>query len=303
MNFRHFGTISSLFMLLAAVSCSKDTDKTPEKPAQEPFAAISITETGIDFAKATVETENTAELTWLCIPASEKADADRIRTEGTEAAEVSETVLLDITGLTQNTDYTLYVLAANGDMQFLASASFRTEEDVTADALVLADGFMAYDGLDEASGMYRTNIMMCSQEMGSDNYPYYDVLIYVYTAEPLERADEMYRQVPFGDITPFYTNGQGLTDMMYYIGQHVTDQYGEPNMSGSGWVYYDENGGTEFFVADDTDNTRISIADNGDGTYTVSGTLVDKTMGEELKFVYTDDKLVFSIDQSYASNQ
>lgn len=74
-------------------------------------------------------------------------------------------------------------------------------------------------------------------------------------------------------------------------------------MSGSGWVYYDENGGTEFFVADDTDNTRISIADNGDGTYTVSGTLVDKTMGEELKFVYTDDKLVFSIDQSYASNQ
>ena len=56
-------------------------------------------------------------------------------------------------------------------------------------------------------------------------------------------------------------------------------------------------------MADDTDNTRISIADNGDGTYTVSGTLVDKTMGEELKFVYTDDKLVFSIDQSYASNQ
>lgn len=126
MNFRHFGTISSLFMLLAVVSCSKDTDKTPEEPAQEPFAAISITETGVDFAKATVETENTAELTWLCIPASEKADADRIRTEGTEAAEVSETVLLDITGLTQNTDYTLYVLAANGDMQFLASASFKT---------------------------------------------------------------------------------------------------------------------------------------------------------------------------------
>ena len=260
--------------LLAVVSCSKDTDKTPEEPAQEPFAAISITETGIDFAKATVETENTAELTWLCIPASEKADADRIRTEGTEAAEVSETVLLDI-----------------------------TEEDVTADALVLADGFMAYDGLDEASGMYRTNIMMCSQEMGSDNYPYYDVLIYLYTAAPLERVDANYRKVPFGEATPFYTNGQGLTDMMYYIGQHVTDQYGEPNMSGSGWVYYDENGGTEFFVADDTDNTRISIADNGDGTYTISGTLVDKTMGEELKFVYTDDKLVFSIDQSYASNQ
>ena len=242
--------------LLAVVSCSKDADKTPEVPAQ------------------------------VCIPASEKADADRIRTEGTEAAEVSETVLLDITELTQNTDYTLYVLAANGDMQFLASASFKTEEDVTADALVLADGFMAYDGLDEASGMYRTNIMMCSQEMGSDNYPYYDVLIYLYTAAPLERVDANYRKVPFGEATPFYTNGQGLTDMMYYIG-----------------VYYDENGGTEFFVADDTDNTRISIADNGDGTYTISGTLVDKTMDEELKFVYTDDKLVFSIDQSYASNQ
>ena len=139
--------------------------------------------------------------------------------------------------------------------------------------------------------------------MVSAIYPYQDVLIYVSPAEPLEKVDDYYRAVPFGDVTPFYTNGQGLTDMMYYIGRHVTDSEGEPNMSGSGWVYYDENGGVEYYVADDTDNTRISIADNGDGTYTVSGTLVDKTMGEELKFVYTDDKLVFSIDQSYASNQ
>lgn len=288
-------------LLAAAVGCSKDNGKTTDTPAQEPFANVKIIETGIDFAKASVENENTAELIWLCLPASEKADAERIQTEGNKVAEVTETVLLDITELTQNTDYTLYVLAANGDRQFMASASFKTE--VMADALVLADGFMAYDGFDEASGMYRTNIMMCSETMGSDKLPYYDVLIYVYTAEPLERVDELYRKVPFGDVTPFYTNGQGLTDMMYYIGQHVTDEYGEPNMSGSGWVYYDENGGTEFFVADDTDNTRISIADNGDGTYTISGVLVDKTLGEELKFVYTDDKLVFSIDQTNASNQ
>ena len=56
-------------------------------------------------------------------------------------------------------------------------------------------------------------------------------------------------------------------------------------------------------MADDTDNTRISITDNGDGTYTISGVLVDMTKNEELKFSYTDDKLVYSIDQSYASNQ
>lgn len=144
-------------------------------------------------------------------------------------AEASDTVMLDITGLTQNTDYTLYVLTVNADLQFMASASFKTEEDVMADALILTDGFMAYDGLDEASGMYRTNIMLSSETMESETYPYYDVLIYIYTRNPLERIDEHYREVPFGEVTPFYTNGQGLTDMMYYIGKHVTDQYGDPN--------------------------------------------------------------------------
>ena len=218
-------------------------------------------------------------------------------------AEASDTVMLDITGLTQNTDYTLYVLTVNADLQFMASASFKTEEDVMADALILTDGFMAYDGLDEASGMYRTNIMLSSEAMGSETYPYYDVLIYIYTRNPLERVDEHYREVPFGEVTPFYTNGQGLTDMMYYIGKHVTVQYGEPNYQGTAWIYYDENGDSDFFVADDTDNTRISITDNGDGTYTISGVLVDMTKNEELKFSYTDDKLVYSIDQSYASNQ
>lgn len=217
-----------LLPFLAAVGCSKDNGKTPT-PEQEPFATVKITQTGTDFAKATVETENTAELTWLCIPASEKADAERIKTEGNKVAEASDTVMLDITGLTQNTDYTMYVLTVNADLQFMASASFKTEEDVMADALILTDGFMAYDGLDEASGMYRTNIMLSSETMESETYPYYDVLIYIYTRNPLERIDEHYREVPFGEVTPFYTNGQGLTDMMYYIGKHVTDQYGDPN--------------------------------------------------------------------------
>ena len=57
-------------------------------------------------------------------------------------AEASDTVMLDITGLTQNTDYTLYVLTVNADLQFMASASFKTEEDVMADALILTDGFI-----------------------------------------------------------------------------------------------------------------------------------------------------------------
>lgn len=290
--------ISALTLMLAAIlSCEKDTTE-PTGQVDDPFVSISVTETGTDFVNAAIKVENATSLFWLCLSEDGKADAEHIMTEGTEIKDPAADITLNITGLTQNTDYTLYILAVNGDKQFMSSSGFRTEEDILADAVELTDGFLAYDGIDEASGMYRTNIMLCSEAMGSGTLPYYDVLIYVYTSFPLERIDQNYREIPFGDITPFYTNGQGLTDMMYYIGKHVTDQYGEPNCQGTAWLYYKEDGTTDIFVADDTDNTHISISDNGDGSYTISGTLVDMTRGKELKFVFTDDKPVFSIDQT-----
>lgn len=174
------------------------------------------------------------------------------------------------------------------------------KEEPTVNYVELQDGFMAYDGVDEGSGYYRTNIMMSTKKMSDPNTDgYTDVLIYLYTKFPLKRIDEHYREVPIGEFTPFYTDGSGvgLTEMMFKVGMHFTDEEGDANLSGSGVIIYDKDDNAEFFAADDTEKTKVSVVLNADGSHTVYASIFDKTLNKEFYFKFTDTKKVFSLDQ------
>ncbi len=169
---------------------------------------------------------------------------------------------------------------------------------VTEDVMVMQDGFLAADGLDEASGRYRLTIMLCSQKIGSQTFPYYDVMLYLYLKEPMTPIDEHRQQVPFGRVTPFFVDGQMLGDMVYYIGKHKMDG-GEESFEGTAWAYNKSETDAEFFVANDLERTEIYIDDNGDGSYTVRGTLYDKDLNKEMKFKYVDTKPVYVLATDY----
>lgn len=160
--------------------------------------------------------------------------------------------------------------------------------------MVMKDGFMASDGLDEASGRYRLTIALCDQKIGEQTFPYTDVLIYVYMKEPLKKLDEHHLAVPFGRITPFHTDGQPIGDMVYYIGQHHTTSEGD-SFEGTAWVYNESKEKAQYFVASDLDKTDIRIDDLGNGSYEVHGTLYDKELNKELKFSYKDSKPVYAL--------
>lgn len=162
------------------------------------------------------------------------------------------------------------------------------------------DGFFAYDGLDEASGHYRTSVMLSSKSMSEENTDgYTDILIYIYTSFEPEIVSQTggytFRKFFTGAITPFYTTGSGLTDQMWYIGKHFTDEEGE-NVQGCGWFTYDKDGNTTAcYAADDTEKTTCEIVENEDGTHTIKGVMYDKTLGKTLRYEYTtDDPGIFS---------
>lgn len=80
---------------------------------------------------------------------------------------------------------------------------------------------------------------------------------------------------------------------MYQIGKHVTTEAG-PNVQGSMWSNITNNTDDDLFAADNSDKSWVEIIDNGDGSYTVFGVLVDNTRGKELYFTFTDNKPVFA---------
>lgn len=259
-------------------------------PCSKPTVIINdVTE---NSAHINFEHENLDTAMYLCVPKSDGTPSkEMILKDGIKLEESSFT----LSGLDSETEYVfaLYVTCLHGT-EYTEYKEFITLKD---DAVVLQDGFMAYDGFDSASGRFRLNIMMCSESMSGNDGTYEDILIYVYLKNELESIDNKTRKVPFGKITPFYTDGSSLGDMVYYIGRHKSDADGA-NAEGTSVFYYSENVNSEIIVADDTDNSEFEIIDNGDGTYTVRGIVVDKTKGKSYKFKYTDRKPVYSIDQT-----
>lgn len=282
-------SIIAAFMLAACTSEKQDQGNGEECPCSEPVVIVSgITE---ESAEINIDPGNADTFMYLYVPKSDGTPSpETVWSTGTKLEE-SSFILSD---LDAETDY-IFALASKCPhaKEFFTIKEFKTIKD---DAVIMADGFMGYDGLDAASGRYRLNIMMSTEKMGEHTGNYYDVIIYVYLKYDLERIDDMTREVPFGKITPFYTDGQQLGDMVYYIGKHFSDNEGE-NAQGTAVFKYDNDVTTEIIVADDTENTSLEIVDNGDGTYTVKGIIADLN-GKSFKFKFTDDKAVFSLDQT-----
>lgn len=168
-----------------------------------------------------------------------------------------------------------------------------TAPSMPEDVMVMKDGFLASDGIDEASGRYRLTIALSDQKMGAQTYPYYDVMIYVYLKYPMEKIDQHRMKVPFGKVTPFFTNGEPLGDMVYYVGKHRVGEDGAPAFEGTAWIHNKSKEDAEFFVASDVQKTSISIDDLGNGKYKVHGTLYDAELNKALNFSFTDSKPVF----------
>lgn len=287
--------IFTLILLIGAVafsfSCQKKNNE-KQCNCQEPAVIINnITESSADV---NLDVNGLDSVKYMYVPKSDGTPTPEMtEKDGIKLEESSFT----LTGLKDETEYVfaVYGKCAHGTV-FFVTKDFVTLKD---DSIVMADGFMAYDGLDSASGMYRLNIMMSSKSMSDSSIDEYDdVVLYVYLKNELERIDDRTRKVPFGKITPFYTDGSELGDMVYYIGKHFTDQDGSENAQGTA-VFHNKDGKiASTTVADDTDKSSFEIVDNGDGSYTVKGIYVDKTLGKTYKFKYTDDKAVFSLDQT-----
>lgn len=286
-----FAVLAIMAVLASCKPAENGGDEGSECNCDKPAVVINgVTESS---AEVNIDLKGLDDAYYMCVPKSQGTPSQsEIEEDGVRLEES----LFTLSGLDPETDY-LFVLSARcgHDNQQLAYAEFTTLEDT---AVEVADGFMAYDGLDSASGRYRLNIMMSTKSMSGDAQEYDDILVYVYLKYELERIDANTRTVPFGKITPFYTDGTAEGDMLYYIGERFTDSDGTPNASGTSIFRYKDGKVVDVLVADDTEKSSFEIVDNGDGSYTVKGCIADKTKGESYSFRYVDDKAVFSLDQT-----
>lgn len=289
--------IFTLFCVALFSGCAEDSDSSGVKPS----VAISLKEVGETSASFSVSITDAEEAAYLCAPASdEEVSVDKVFAEGKMIKNLTVTNI-KVEELNPATSYKFFLAARNSGESLLVSESFQTDGIVAppsdAEVLDIKDGFLAYDGIDDASGYYRLNVILSTKKM-SDNTvsEYTDVTLWVYCKYPLEVSSNspMLRVVPSGNITPFYTNGQGLTDMMYYIGKHVVDDEG-PNASGTALYKKKSQNQEDIYVADDTDNSKFEIKNNGDGTYTVTGVLADKAKGKSFFFNFTKEGEVFDL--------
>lgn len=280
-------------------ACSSDDNSVRNVPgegeSETPKAEVTLTlgEVGVDKVDFTVTSKNAVQIAYLLTPKSDESITTEVIFQKGITVEVNKTVEVTVNDLHQDSEYDLYLVAKGEDKEVsLIKHSFKT---LLPKGLELVDGFMMYDDLDEATGLYRTNLMMSTKKMSQDGngIEYKDVLIWLLTQEPLVKLTEQSYQLPFGKVAPLEGSYDTWKPLMYYVGKHVKGSDGKPNFQGTAWINFDKNKNEDYFVADDTKATSIEIVDNKDGSYTISGKLVDKTRGEELTFTYTDSKPVF----------
>lgn len=120
-RFFNFSAIAIAAMSLLVSSCQTDE---PANDTKKPGVSIEILNVSTDSVNFTVTTTDAEEAYYYCVEGTAEATATTIKSEGTkiEAAENS------ITGLTPNTEYTLYALAVNGTKEAVAKKAFTTLE-------------------------------------------------------------------------------------------------------------------------------------------------------------------------------
>lgn len=287
---------------LSAVGCNDDDDVTGNGggPVVEPLKVTLTDEnhptaTSLEF---TVTPEGEAAKCYYFIQETSAENfpttADEIVERGVELQEV-KTQKVVVSDLQPETRYKVTAALVSTDQKVMARPIEMTTSKEEIPVMEMVDGFLAHDGFDEASGRYRLTIALCDQKIGEQTHPYHDVMIYVYLSEPLKKVDEHHMAVPFGKITPFFTDGSPIGDMVYYIGKHTQGEDGGESFQGTAWILNKSKDEAEYFVASDVQNTSIQIDDLGGRKYKVHGMLVDKELGKKLKFSFIDDKLVYAL--------
>lgn len=278
-------------------SCSSDDNSisNPDDnkgPLVKPEVTLVVDEVQSSSVEFSVTSQKAEKVSYLLLPATDQdLEVQKVLTQGV-ALELNKTLNLKHTELDYNTQYDLYLAAESKDKQTVLIKERFTTLDNTV--LEMVDGFMMYDGVDQTTGLYRINLIMSTKMMdqSANGTPYKDVLVWLYTTDPLVKVNDKFYNVPFGKAFALEQQ-DSWKPLMYQVGKHVTGSDGEPNFQGTAWIDFDQNGQQQIFVADNTSLTSIEIIDNKDGSYTVEGKLVDKEFEQELTFTFTDDKGVF----------
>lgn len=193
----------------------------------------------------------------------------------------------------------LFTLAACGDNDDNGGNDGNGEDPaVRPEVVEMKSAFPFYDGFDESSGRYRLSIPMCTSPGGKNDAvpPYTDLLLHIY----MKYAPAKPVVLPEGTVTPFYEDGRELPDLVYYIGRHMTNEFGLPDCSGSGWYEYTADSGDEPASVYAVEEGSFSIEyDAAKSVYTISGKLTDKTAGKTMEFSYTGNPKVFDTEGAY----
>lgn len=291
--------ILSAFIILSAILAGC----TPREPESEAKIQIETSDITNESAKVTVRLENSVSASYMCrLQADALPSADDVLSSGVPLKNIDEEIFT-VSGLDQNTGYTIVVAASSkSGINTLKHVNFTTKEGPDdpgyedSKTLTIEDGFMVYDGQKESTGLYTMNAFMWTAKKNAkgEKIPYYDVVLFTYHKNDLPSDPKGGKKVPYGIYEPFYEKSpETWSDRMYHIGKHVKNQDGTPNFQGVVCAYIDENGETlDFFVANDIDNSKIEIADNGDDSYTIKGSIADNEKKIIFHFSHQDTKPV-----------
>ncbi len=154
-------------------------------------------------------------------------------------------------------------------------------------------GFIAIDGLDEATGRYRINVFPSSQPIGEAEGAYTDIVLFLYT---MTKPTETW--MPVGEAQPYSMTGANIAnEILYNPGRHFYDKVKEcDNMAGSGWWSYDDDGKVEGMYAAHIGNQQITF-DEEKSEYTIKGEMTDTINVKTLRYTFTTENDFLMINQ------
>lgn len=167
----------------------------------------------------------------------------------------------------------------------------KTPGNGTDEELVMTSAYPFYDAYDDSSGRYRLSIPLCTKP-NRETPPFTDLLLHIY----LKTEPSKPLKLPVGTVTPFYTDGRELPELVFYIGAHFVDEEGQANARGTSWFTYTDS--TEkYSEVNCAEQGSFEIAyDAAAASYTISGTLTDRTKARTLEFTYTGNPKIFDTE-------
>lgn len=167
----------------------------------------------------------------------------------------------------------------------------KTPGGETDETVVMTAAYPFYDAYDDSSGRYRLSIPLCTKS-NRETPPFTDLMLYIYMkTEPSKPL-----KLPVGTVTPFYTDGRELPELVYYIGEHYVDEEGQANARGTSWFTYTDSTQNYSAVNCAEQGSFLIAYDAATASYTISGTLTDRTTGRALKFIYTGNPKIFDTE-------